>query len=264
MGSVDAATLEGVMQQVMVGGLSLVRVLAVLAAAPLFSHIGIPAIFKASFALLITLALLPGLPPQPVLDLHPWVLGLLVIKEALIGFFIGFTSSAVLYAARFAGGLLDLDIGFQTALLFDPGLGGFPTLVGEFFAFATLMLFLWLDGPRALVVALSESIRIIPLTTVEFPAIAGPDLIRWVGALTALALNIAAPVMAALFVSLWALALLARTAPQINIFMLSFSVKVIVGIGMLFLSTPLLVVLLRNATQMLQSNVVQLVRALYP
>jgi flagellar biosynthetic protein FliR len=70
--------------------------------------------------------------------------------------------------------------------------------------------------------------------------------------------------MAALFVSLWAFALLARTAPQMNIFMLSFSVKLLVGIGMLFLSTPLIVVLLRNAVQALQEDVLVLVRALQP
>lgn len=70
--------------------------------------------------------------------------------------------------------------------------------------------------------------------------------------------------MAALFVSLWGLALLARTAPQINIFMLSFSLKAAIGIGMLFVSVPLIVVLLRTAVQVLQQEVLLVVRTLAP
>lgn len=264
MAALDAAALQELLWQVVVGGLLFVRVVALLMVAPVFSHSGVPLLLKASFALVVTVALLPSVPVQPVVDLHPWVLGFLVLKEALVGLFIGFASSAVLSAARFAGGLLDLDIGFQTALLFDPGLGGFPTLVGEFFALAALMLFFWLGGPESLLVAVRESVRIVPLTSVSVPAVAGPELLRWVSALTVLAVGIAAPVMAALFVSLWAFALLARTAPQMNIFMLSFSVKLLVGIGMLFLSTPLIVVLLRNAVQALQEDVLVLVRALQP
>ncbi len=185
-----------------------------------------------------------------------------MLKEAAIGALIGFVTSGVLFAARFAGGVLDLDIGFQTALIFDPNLGGFPTLIGEFFAFAALMLFFWFGGIETLLVALGESIRLVPLTALSFPKLAPAELLRWLGALTVLAVSIAAPVMAALFVSLWGLALLARTAPQINVFMLSFSLKAAVGVGMLFLSAPLLGVLLRNAVQRLLQEVLVLVRVL--
>ncbi len=264
MQTVDAAALNELLRLVVLGGLLFVRVTALLLAAPVFSSIGIPPLFKVSFALLLTVALVPGLPPQPPLELHPWVVVLVVLKESLIGLFLGMVSSAVVYAARFAGGLLDMDIGFQTALIFDPGLGGFPTLIGEFFAMATLMLFFWLGGHQAVLLALQESVRLVPLTALRFPAVASEELIRWVGALTALALSIAAPVLAALFVTLWALALLARTAPQINIFMLSFSVKLLVGLAMLMVSTPLVVTLLRNALVRLQADVLTLVRALQP
>ena len=262
MESLDAAALERLFQLVVLGGLAFVRVTALMITAPVLSHSGVPALLKASLGLLIVMGVLPGLPPQPPLELHPWVLALLVLKEAAIGALIGFVTSGVLFAARFAGGVLDLDIGFQTALIFDPNLGGFPTLIGEFFAFAALMLFFWFGGIETLLVALGESIRLVPLTALSFPKLAPAELLRWLGALTVLAVSIAAPVMAALFVSLWGLALLARTAPQINVFMLSFSLKAAVGVGMLFLSAPLLGVLLRNAVQRLLQEVLVLVRVL--
>lgn len=264
MEALDAAALEQLFQLVVLGGLAFIRVGALFMTAPVLSFGGIPPLFKASLALVIVVAILPTLPPQPPLELHPWVLLLLALKEAAVGALIGFLASGILSAARFAGGLLDMDIGFQTALLFDPNLGGFPSLVGEFFTFAALMLFFWLGGMETVLVALSESVRLLPLTALSFPAVAASELVRWIGALTALAVSIAAPVMAALFISLWALALLARTAPQINIFMLSFSLKAGVGVGMLFISVPLIVVLLRNAVQILQRDVLVLVRAFAP
>lgn len=249
---------------VVLGGLLLVRILALLAVAPLFGYGGIPLVLRGSLALVVVVAVLPGIPPQPALDLQPLALAALVLKEALVGVFLGFVSSGVLHAARFAGGMIDMNTGFQTALLFDPSLGGFPTLVGELLALATLMLFFWVDGPQLLMLALGESVRLIPLTGVELGAGAGTQLIRWIGGVTALALSIAAPVLAAQFLSLWALALLARVAPQINIFMLSFSVKVIVGLVMLVVSTPLMAVLLKTALRALASETLVLLRSLSP
>ncbi len=264
METLDAAALESMMRTVVFGGLLFVRVLAVLVVAPLFSHWGIPLLLRSSLALMVVVALLPGLPPQPTLDLHPFVLAALVMKEALVGLFIGFVSSSVLYAARFAGGMIDMNTGFQTALLFDPSLGGFPTLIGELLGLATLMLFFWIDGPHLLLLALGESVRLIPLSSTAVAVGAGAGLVQWMGSITALALSIAAPVLAAQFLSLWALALLARVAPQINIFMLSFSVKVIVGLGMLVVSTPLMAMLLRTALRGLATEVLLLVRSLSP
>ncbi|MCS7176349.1 MAG: flagellar biosynthetic protein FliR [Candidatus Kapabacteria bacterium] len=205
----DAAALEETIRVVIVGALLSIRAVGVLIVAPVFSHPGIPVLVKGMLALVIAAALVPSVPPQPTLELHPWVLAFLAFKEALVGLMIGFLSSGVLYAARFAGGMLDLDIGFQTALLFDPGLGGFPTLIGEFFALTTLVLFFWLDGHQALLLALRESVHLIPLTTVVVPT-TGEELIRWASSVTALALSLAAPTVAALFVSIWVLALLGR------------------------------------------------------
>jgi flagellar biosynthetic protein FliR len=264
MGGLDAATLEQLQGQFLLWVLIFVRTLAVLTTAPLFSHPGIPVILKASIAALIAIALASTQPPATMLELHPLALIPLLLKEVMLGLLLGFLSSAVVYAARFAGGLLDMDIGFQTALFFDPALGGFPTLVGEFYAFAALVLFFWLDGHHAPLLSLAETLRIAPVTelTLRFPS--AQVLIGWMAQLTVLALNIAAPAMAALFLTLWALALLARSAPQINIFLLSFSAKVVVGIGVLALSTPLIVVLLRQALVQLQSDLLTLVRALQP
>jgi len=126
MGGLDAATLEQLQGQFLLWVLIFVRTLAVLTTAPLFSHPGIPVILKASIAALIAIALASTQPPATMLELHPLVLILLLLKEVMLGLLLGFLSSAVVYAARFAGGLLDMDIGFQTALFFDPALGVSP------------------------------------------------------------------------------------------------------------------------------------------
>ncbi len=264
MNALDAAALQNMFQQVLLGGLLFVRVLGLLLMAPVLGFTGIPPIFKVSFAAMIAIALLPTVPPQPPLELHPFALAPLVLKESFVGLFIGFVASSVLYAARFAGGLIDVNTGFQTALFFEPNLGGFPTLVGEFFAFATMMLFFGLDGPRVLLTAFAESVQLIPLTSPLLPLESEVPLVAWVGGVTTLAFSIAAPVLAAQFLAIWALALLARTAPQMNIFMLSFSVKVIVGLGMLVVGTPLMVILVRAALHKLTAETLLLIRSLVP
>lgn len=254
--------LEYLMGKFIVGILFFVRVLAMMVAGPMLSALGIPPLVKVGVAALVAAAMaMIAAPMQPTIIIEPFAIVPLILKETLIGALIGFSASMVIMAARFAGGLADLEIGFQTALLFDPT-AGVPTLLGELKAMMMLMLFLGLGGHHALIEAIYASAEIIPLDQFALGKMDVEFLVRMATGALILGLKIAAPVIVAVFLVNLALSLLARIAPQVNIFALSMHVKIVVGVLVLLGTAPLVVLVMKHALGWFDEQLAMLLVAL--
>ncbi len=239
--------LEYLMGKFIVGVLFFVRVLAMMVSGPLLSALGIPPLVKVGLATVVALSMaMVAAPLQPTIIVEPFALVPLILKETFVGALIGFSASMVMIAARFAGGLADMEIGFQTALLFDPN-AGVPTLLGELKAMMMLMLFLGLGGHHALIEAIWASAQLVPLDRFALGQMDALFLVRMATGALVLGVKIAAPVIVAIFLIHIALSLLARIAPQVNIFALSMHVKIVVGLLVLLGTVPLVVLVMKNA-----------------
>jgi len=115
-------------------------------AAPFFNNPAILLRIKIIIALITAFFVLPAIPPPPTpIAFEAASLVGTIFQEVLIGLMIGFTINLIFLALRFAGGMLDIDMGFQTASLFNLDVG-IPTLLGELYSLVGLMLFLFLHG----------------------------------------------------------------------------------------------------------------------
>jgi len=260
----DQATIHLLTSKFLIGTLIFIRVLGVFAAAPFFKATAIIPQVKIFLAALIAVAVTSAFwSSQPVIDFHLWFVALLVIKEFLLGLIIGFAAHAVFFAARFAGGVIDIEMGYQTAVMFDPA-NTTPTIVGEFKELIALMLFLVMNGHHHIIEAAYASVRAVPLTTFTITESTTQLLAKYAVTVFILAIKIASPILVALFCTNLALALLARIAPQTNIFILSFQVKVAVGILMLFISVPMVIYILKWALGSVQSVTFEILLSMYP
>ena len=261
---IDAGTVTYFSNQFIIGTLMFVRIAALLSTAPLFSHAAVQPMHKIGIAGLMAITLTTFFwKEQPIIDVHAWYLVGLVAKEFLVGAAIGFSANLVMMAARFAGGMLDFDIGFQTALLFDQNADS-PTLIGELKGMASLMIFLGINGHHFLLESMVASFRAVPLDTFALTGSSIEIIIRLITTVTIVAVKIAAPVMIALLVTNIALALLARVAPQLNIFAVSMQFKVAVGLIVLFITVPLFVMTMKQVMVIFQNETFQVLMALNP
>ncbi len=199
---------------------------------------------------------------QPEIEFHLWYMVALVFKEFLVGVAMGFAANTVFFAARFAGGLIDFNMGYQTAMMFNQA--ATPTLVGEVKEFATIMLFLFLNGHHYLIEGVYASIQAVPLTTMAFTGSTVELLIKMATTVLILGVKIASPILVALFLTNLSLALLARVAPQTNIFILSFQLKVFVGLIVLIAAVPLFIYVIKIALGTVQSEMYQMILSLNP
>jgi len=260
----DSTTIYVLLGKFIIALLIFLRVSGFLFFAPMFDNSGIPVHWKIMFGFLLTLILTTAFwNEQPPIDFHPWVLVFLSLKELLIGIAIGFSAQLVFYAARFAGGVVDFDMGYNTSILFDPQQTS-PTLIGQLKELVVLMLFLIINGHHFLIESLIISMRTVPITTMAVTESKLKVFITYATTIFIVAVKIAAPLLLALFVVNLALALLARIAPQTNIFILSFQLKVAVGLLILFATVPLFVYVAKYSLQNFQDFTLKLLMTLNP
>lgn len=241
--------------------LVLVRTTAFFVAAPFFGIRGVPALVKAGLGILVALLLLPVLPAgQPTFS-SGWLYALAALNESLAGLALGYLASLIFSAIQVAGQLLDIHMGLAMASLFDPQNATTTTIMGQFFAILGLLLFFQMDGHHTLLLALQESFRLLPLGGVQFSGSLVWAVVKLFTGTFALALKIAAPVLAVLLIADLALSLVARTVPQLNVFILGFPLKV--GLGLLVLITilPLLATVFSNLFSQMEHDLALIIRS---
>lgn len=260
----DSVTINQLSGKFIIGTLIFIRITAMFFIGPIFSHSSVQPTVKIGLSIIIAVMMTVAFGnEQPSIDMHLWILTGLAFKELLVGAALGFAMNMIFFAVRFAGGLLDFDIGFQTALLFDQN-ADVPTLIGELKNMIALMIFLGMNGHHFMIEAIFASIRAVPLAEFAVTESSITLLVRLVTTVTIIAIKLAAPVLLSLFIMNVSLALLSRVAPQLNIFVLSMQFKVIVGLIILFITIPLFLVVTKNAMSSFQSEAFSVVMALNP
>lgn len=222
-----------------------VRMTAFAVTAPFFAIRNVPPLAKAGLGAVLALLVFPVITPIS------WPPGLaayvvLVLDEALLGLAMGFIATLVFSSIRIAGELVDLQMGFAMANIFDPQSNSRITLVGEFQYLLGIMLFLAMDGHHILIRALIKSYDLVPLGQVVFRGAVASQALSIFTGMFALAVRMALPIIAVLLVSDIALGMVARTVPQLNVFMLGFPLKAGLGLFALGVILPLLVTVMTN------------------
>jgi flagellar biosynthetic protein FliR len=216
----------------------LVRVLALFSAAPLLSHQAIPLRIKVALGVAITVVLVPNVPTPPLSEVLSAAGLALLIQNILVGAVIGFTVRIVFAAFEMAGELIGLQMGLSFAGFFNPGSGATENAVASFMSLLALLCFLAIDGHLMLIHALAESFRIFPLADAAQVPLDFSRLVHLATEMFAIALSLALPFIAVLLLINIVLGVLARVAPQLNIFAVGFPLTLLAGMMLLYTLLP--------------------------
>ncbi len=239
------------------------RTTAVLALMPMVGHVSVPVQVKVGLGVFMGAVLFPGMASQSgALDLELIPLTLLALREVGVGLLLGFASSLLILGVQAAGEVAGFELGFSTASLFDPDQGQTQTVLAEAFGLTALVLFVLLNGHHFMLQAIVLSYEVIPLGWADPGELARTTVIGLTGQVVAIAVKLAAPVIVAGFLVDLAMAVLARVAPQMNVFFLSFPVKIAVGLAVLMSSGTVLVAVFRTLLTEFELSLVTLIRAM--
>lgn len=239
------------------------RIISMVALAPVFGHSAVPVQVKIALSLFFAFVLYAFVghnTPPPDVRLLPLVI--LVLQELLIGVTIGFALGLLFAGMRYAGEIIGFDMGLSMAQAYDPDNAQQTPLLGDMLYLLAMLVFLSVNGHHFVLEAIQFSYRVVPPGHFAFSGRMAGALINLTGMVFVVAVKIAAPVMVAGFLTNVALSILARVMPQMNIFSLSFPLKIGVGLLVLAGSMPLIGVAFRNLLNGFENNILDLVRVL--
>lgn len=218
--------------------LGVVRASAWLVLLPPFNTRSIPTVVKVGLAAALALPVAPRLAESPPgLDVPSLVVA--VLLQVAVGLTLGFITMVALSAVQAAGSLIDLFAGFTVAQAFDPLSGNQTALFGRFYQLLATTLLFAINGHILLFRGFMTSFDAVGLrlpTMGDLSELAVDGL----GVFMVAAVEIAAPLLGALFLTEVAMGLLARAAPQMNVFILGFPVKILLTLGLVGLVLPIL------------------------
>ncbi len=239
--------------------LVLTRITAFVATAPLLSNRGIPALTKIALGMGLAIVLTPFAGNPPLLELDTAVFVTLLIGEALMGLTLGIVANLIFTGIMVSGQMMDMSIGFAMSNLFDPASQIQSTLIGRFLNIVALMMLLAMDGHHSLILALGASFDLVPAAGIQMQLFPFEQIVKIFSGMFLLAFKMAAPVLAVIFVSEISLGLVARTVPQLNVFILGFPLKIGVGVLVLAITMPIMALVLGNMISQIEKDLITII-----
>ncbi len=241
--------------------LILVRVAGLFFASPVLGSNLLLSRFKVAFALLMSLILFPMVNYDPsFLPGDLWSFLITVASELFFGLFLGFFFYIVFIGIQFAGQIIGNQIGFGIVSVLDPQSNAQISIIGELKFLTAMLVFLIMNGHYVIIEALFNSFSIVPLARIVFSRDLVTVLIQLTGWVFVYMFKIGAPVLIALYISEIGLGIIARTVPQMNIFIIGFPLKIGLGLYVLALATPIWVFTFEKALNYFSQQWIELIR----
>jgi flagellar biosynthetic protein FliR len=220
--------------------LVLCRIGGLFTALPLFGGRRLPMKVKAAAIFAITLVTYPLLvikaPPLPA---DAVTLGLFVLSEVMIGLTLAFVTQLIFSAVEFSGQIIGLQMGFSIASVIDPAMGNQVQIMSVIQSLLATLFFLSLNIHHVFIHAIADSFDIIPLGGWRINEQMVKFLISATSDIFILGIRLVAPVMITLLLTSVVLGVMARAFPKMNIFMVSFPLKIGLGFIVLGMTLPL-------------------------
>lgn len=243
--------------------LILVRISCFVYAAPFFSMSNVPRRVRIGFSIFLSYLLYNALDHNEVVYSSLLGYAVIVAKEALTGFVIGWGAQICSSVTTFAGSIADMEIGLSMVSLIDPATRQQATFTGVFYQYM-FTLFMILSGLyQYLLRALVDTFTLIPINGAVFKTEALlSSVLMFLADYIVIGFRIILPIFCAMIFLNCVLGVLAKVSPQLNMFAVGIQLKVLVGLGILFLSMRMLPALSDNVFAQMKRMIVSFVEGM--
>ncbi len=244
--------------------LSALRLGGLFFTSPVFGSRYVPGAWKTAFGVVLAAMILPLVPDPGNLPqtLPGWTL--VALKELAVGLVMGYVANLVFVAIQVAGGFMDIEVGFGITNIVDPQTGQALPLIGNFHQLLAFLIFLLTNGHHFLIAALIRSFQLVPVGAAVAGVTTREALVTFFAAMFVTGVKLAAPVIGALFLANLALGIVARTVPQLNIFVVGLPIKLGAGVLLLAVTLPMYLSVLQPLFGRMFSDLARFLSTLSP
>lgn len=245
--------------------LMLTRISGLFIIAPFFGSQNIPVRIRVGLAMAMALLLFPVIDQKfPIEEVPATIVGyiLAVIGELFVGWLIGMVAYIVIVAINMAGKIMDMQVGFAMVNVMDPTTNQQNALIGSFLYNLCIIIFLVVNGHHILLSALVGCFESIPMGGVGMSLDLSRMMIDFTNGIFVTGMKVALPVTFAILMVNVALGVLARTMPQMNIFVIGIPMHLVIGMFVLMMLVPFYIVFLDVIFDAIYANVSMALHAL--
>lgn len=238
------------------------RVSAFVFTAPFFSFGSIPRQFKIAFTLIFSTLLYLTLPSVPVT--YPGVIGfsLMVMSEALAGALLGYFTNIVMTILNFTGRLIDMEIGFAMVTMYDPVFKVDTSVTGNLYNYFVIILLLVNDFHHYFLRAFVDAFKVVPIGRAVISANTVNVITYFLGNYFMIAIRLMLPIYATMLLVNVVLGVMAKVAPQMNMFVVGIQLKLLGGLVVMILMMSMLPGVANYITKEMQDVFLRAVEAL--
>jgi flagellar biosynthetic protein FliR len=200
----------------------------------------VPVRIRLGLALALTLVVAPIAPAMPAVDPLSAPGLAITAQQILIGAAMGFALTMVFQTFVHGAQIIAMQMGLGFASLIDPQNGVQVPVLSQFYAVFVTLLFLSLDGHLVLIEMLVTSFQTVPVGTSGLTTGNLWELLSFASQMFAGAVRVALPAITALLLVNIAFGVMARAAPQLNIFAVGFPLSLVLGFAVVLFTLPAL------------------------
>ncbi|AGH82046.1 flagellar biosynthesis protein FliR [Psychromonas sp. CNPT3] len=196
-----------------------------------------PVRIRLFYALAITIAVLPVLPiVQTNIELFSLGSAFIILQQLLIGIAIGTISVFVVQTFVVAGQIIAMQTSLGFASMADPMNGQSSPVVGQFYVLLVTLLFFGVDGHLLMIEFIIRSFDTLPVSMHGLLATDYKKLAGWFSVMFSAALAFSLASMVAMLLVNLSFGIMTKAAPQLNIFSLGFSISMVFGLFVLWVT----------------------------
>lgn len=212
-----------------------IRIASMMVTAPFFNSNNFPRLTKMGLSFYFSLVAV-GLMDFSGLS-YDGILGFatLVLQEGITGAIIGLASGLCLYILNFCGNMIDMEIGFSMAMEFDPATNVQSTITSTLFSQLFLALFVISDMHYFIIDAVYDSYKLLPIGGANLKGDFLSVMSTYITDYFVLGFRIILPIFSCILIINVVLGILAKVAPQMNMFVIGMQLKIFIGLFLLFM-----------------------------
>ncbi len=219
----------------------LMRVAGVMAYAPIFGNMNVSRRARLFISIAIAYIMISIHPYEPLSYVTFLEYTIIMVKELVVGITIGFVANITMTIINMAGQFIDREMGFSMVSNFDSNFNTETTITAQFYEMLIMVIMLSTNMHYYIISALADSFVLIPVGKVVIDAGLLYDvMLEYIGTYFVIALRICLPIMIATIITSVVLGVLAKTAPQMNMFSVGIQIKIFIGFAVLFVTLQFL------------------------
>lgn len=212
----------------------LFRISALFIAMPVFSVKAVPARIRMGASLMITLVLVPVLPPIPDVELMSYAGMIITVQQILLGVTTGFILQMVFSIMLLAGQSIAYSMGLGFASMIDPATGVQVPVIAQLFVISGSLLFLGVDGHLLLIELIAQSFITLPIGPIGLDTGQIWQILMWSSQIFAGGVLLSLPIMTALLLVNLSFGVASKAAPQLQIFGVGIPVSIVLGMVLIW------------------------------